>query len=87
MRKSPQHLNPGFGVTKQWKSDNVKSLVYIISDECYDINVDTDNIISPLSEQDGEYCMDAPSTFHMGESYAIKYHIHDPDTPTYMEAL
>ena len=31
--------------------------------------------------------MDAPSTFHMGESYAIKYHIHDPDTPTYMEAL
>ena len=27
------------------------------------------------------------STFHMRESYALKTQIHDPDTPTYMEAL
>ena len=25
--------------------------------------------------------------FHMRESYALKTQIHDPDTPTYMEAL
>ena len=31
--------------------------------------------------------MDTPSTFHMGASYAIKTQSHDPDTPTYMEAL
>ena len=31
--------------------------------------------------------MDTPSTFHMRESYALKTQIHDPDTPTYMEAL
>ena len=39
----------------------------------YDSNVDTDNIISSLAKWDAEYCMDAPSTLHMGESYAIKY--------------
>ena len=27
------------------------------------------------------------STFHMRESYALKTQSHDPDTPTYMEAL
>ena len=31
--------------------------------------------------------MDTPSTFHMRESYALKTQSHDPDTPTYMEAL
>ena len=31
--------------------------------------------------------MDDPSEFHMRKSYAIKLHIQDPNTPTYMEAL
>ena len=31
--------------------------------------------------------MDTPSTFHMIESYALKTQSHNPDTPTYMEAL
>ena len=31
--------------------------------------------------------MDTPSTFHMRESYALKNQGHDPDIPTYMEAL
>ena len=31
--------------------------------------------------------MDTPSPFHMRESYAFKTQSHDPDTPTYMEAL
>ena len=31
--------------------------------------------------------MYTPSTFHMRESYIIKYQSHYPDTPTYMEAV
>ena len=31
--------------------------------------------------------MDAPSTFHIRESYTLKTQSHDPDNPTYMEAL
>ena len=31
--------------------------------------------------------MDTPSTFHMRESYTLKIQSHDPDTPTYMDAL
>ena len=31
--------------------------------------------------------MYAPSTFHMRESYVLKYQSQDTDTPTYMEAL
>ena len=50
-------------------------------------NVDTDDILSLLAEWDTEDCMDTPSTFYMRESYAIKNQSHDPDTPTYMEAL
>ena len=46
-----------------------------------------DDILSLLAEWDTEYCMDTPSTFYMRETYAIKTQIHDPDTPTYMEAL
>ena len=42
----------------------------------YDSNVDTDDILSLLAEWDAER-----------EYYAIKTHSHDPDTPTYMEAL
>ena len=31
--------------------------------------------------------MDTPSTFHMKTYYVLKTQSHDPDTPTYMEAL
>ena len=50
-------------------------------------NVDMDDILYLMAEWDSEDCMDMPSTFHMRESYALKIQIHDPDTPTYMEAL
>ena len=53
----------------------------------FDINVDTDDILSLLAEWDAEYCMNTPSTFHMRESHALKTQSHDPDTPMYMEAL
>ena len=38
-------------------------------------------------EWDAEYFKDSPSTFHIRESYALNSQSHDPDTPTYMEAL
>ena len=50
-------------------------------------NVDTYDILSLLAEWDAEDFMDTPSTFHMRESYALNNQSHDPDTPTYMEAL
>ena len=31
--------------------------------------------------------MDTPSTFHMREYHVLNTQSHDPDTPTYMEAL
>ena len=48
----------------------------MIQDRDYDSNVDTDDILSLLVEWDSER-----------NSYAIKTQSHDPDTPTYMEAL
>ena len=59
----------------------------MIQDRDFDRNVDTDDILSLLAEWDAEDFMDTPSTFHMRESYALKTQSHDPDTPTYMEAL
>ena len=44
-------------------------------------------ILSLLAEWDAKDCTDIPSMFHMRESYVLKSQIHDPDTPTYMEAL
>ena len=48
----------------------------MIQDRDYDSNVDMDDILSLLAEWEAER-----------EYYAIKTHGHDPDTPTYMEAL
>ena len=59
----------------------------MIQDRDLDRNVYTDDILLLLAEWYAEDCMDTPSTFHMIESYALKNQSHDPDTPTYMEAL
>ena len=59
----------------------------MIQDRYLNINVDTDDILSLLAEWDAEDFMDTPSTFHMRESYVLKTQSHDPDNPTYMEAL
>ena len=59
----------------------------MIQDRDFYSNVDTDDILLLLAEWDAEDCMDTPSTFHMREFYALKTQSHDPDTPTYMEAL
>ena len=59
----------------------------MIQDRDLNNNVDTDDILSLLAEWDAEGCVDTPSTFHMRKSYVFKSQIHDPDTPTYIEAL
>ena len=59
----------------------------MIQDRDLDSNVDTNDILSSLAEWDAEDRMDTPYTFHMRESYVLKTQSHDPDTPTYMEAL
>ena len=87
IRNSPQQYNPGFGAAREWINDDVASIVYMIKDRNIDSNEDTDDILSLLVEQDIEDCMDTPSTFHIIESYALNTQGHDPDTPTYMEAL
>ena len=87
IRNSPQRHNPGFGAAREWKNDAVSSIVYMIQDTDFDSNVDTDDILSLLAEWDAEDFMDTLSTLHMRESYDLKTQIHDPDTPTYMEAL
>ena len=84
---SPHRYNPGFGDAREWKNDDVASIVYMIQDRDLNSNVDTDYILSLLDELNAEDCMNKPSKFHMRESYALKTQSHDPDTPTYMEAL
>ena len=87
IRNSPQRYNPGFRAAREWKNDAVASIVYMIQDRDFDSNVDTHDILYLLAEWNAEDFMDTPSTFHMREYYAIKTQSHDPDTPTYMEAL
>ena len=75
------------GFAREWNNDDVASIVYMIQDRYLNINVHTEDILLLLAEWDAEYCMDTPLTFHMRESYVLKTQSHDPDTPTYMEAL
>ena len=65
IRNFPQRFNPGFGAAREWKNDAVASIVYMIQYRYLNDNVDTDDILSLLSEWDAEECMDTPSTIHM----------------------
>ena len=87
IRNYPQRYKPGYGAAREWKNDSVASIVYMIQDRDININVDTDHILSLLDDWDAEYCMDKSSQFHMREYFALNNQIHDPGTPTYMEAL
>ena len=87
IRNSSQQYNPGFGAAKKCKDEAVASIVYMIQDKYLNSNIDTDDILSLLDKWDAEDYMDTPSTFHIRESYVLNTQIHDPDTPTYMEAL
>ena len=61
----PQWYNSGFGAAREWKNDDVASIFYMIQDRDLNIDVDTDDIISLMSDWDSEDCMYTPSTFHM----------------------
>ena len=87
IRNYPQRYNPIFGAAREWKNNAVASIVNMIQYGYFYSNVDTDYILSLLAEWDAEDCMDTPSMFHTRESYALNTQSHDPDTPTYMEAL
>ena len=50
IRNFPQRFNPGFGDAREWKNNDVVSIVYMIQDRDYDSNVDTDDILSLLAE-------------------------------------
>ena len=43
--KSPQWYNPVCGDTRYWKNGAVESIVYMIQDGYFNINVDTDEIL------------------------------------------
>ena len=62
---SLQRYNPGFGAAREWKNDDVASIVYMTPDRDHNSNVDTDDILSILAEWDAEYCMYTQSTFHI----------------------
>ena len=85
IRKSTQRYEPGFGSAIEWKSESVKIIFYMIQYGDFNIDADTDDILSLLDEWDVEYCMYYLSTFHMREYYVIKYQIHDTDNQMYME--
>ena len=67
IRKYPHWYDPGFGADREWKNDNVASIVYMIQYGYLNRNIYTDDILSLLSEWDAEDFMDTPSTFHMRE--------------------
>ena len=87
IRKYPQRYEPGFRAAREWKSDTVASIVYMIQDGYFKGNIDTYDILLLIAEWDAEYCMYLPSPFHTREYYVIKYKSHNPDTPTYIENL
>ena len=45
IRKHPQRHDPGFGDVREWKNDNVSSIVYMIQYGDLDKNVDMDDIL------------------------------------------
>ena len=63
IRNSPHRYNPGFGAAREWKNDDVASIVYMIQGRDLDSNVDTDYILSLLAQWGAEDCMDTPPTF------------------------
>ena len=59
-RKFPHQYEPWFGADRQWKSDDVESIVYMIKSEDFNRNVDTDDILSIMADWYSEDCMDVP---------------------------
>ena len=60
IKNSPHWYNLIFGAAREWKNNDVASIVYMIQDRDININVDTDDIILLLAEWDARYFMDMP---------------------------
>ena len=58
--KSPQRYDPGFRADREWKSDNLASIVYMIKYEDFNSNVDTNDILSLMDELYSEEYMYDP---------------------------
>ena len=50
IRNSPQRYNPVFGAAREWKNNDVVSIVYMIQDRDLNSNVYTDDILLLLAE-------------------------------------
>ena len=57
IRKSLKQYDPGFWAARQWNSDAVLSILYMIQYVGFNGNVDTDDIVSLLAELYAEYCI------------------------------
>ena len=50
IKKYPQRYDPVFGAVRDWKIDYVSRIVFMIQYGDFNINVDTDEILSLLDE-------------------------------------
>ena len=85
--KYPQRYNPGVGDDREWKNDNVASIVYMIKYGGLNRNIDTNDILSLLDEWYTEYFMNMTSTFHMREYFVIKSQRNNHINLMYLKAL
>ena len=69
IRNFPHRYYPGFCSAREWKNEDVASIVYMIQYRGLNSNVDTDDIRLLLAGWDAEVFMDVPSTFQMKESF------------------
>ena len=64
-RKYPQQFDPGCGFTRDFRNDDVDSLVGMIHYGNYEINTDMDKILYLLGDWDVEDCISSPLALHM----------------------
>ena len=65
IRKYSHQYETVFGSSREWNSDAIASIVYMIQYGYFNKNEDTDDILSLLGDWDKEDYMDLSSMFHM----------------------
>ena len=55
--RPPKRFDLVFGFVREWKSDDVDNLLYMIQDDYYDSSLYKDEILYLLSNWDAEDCM------------------------------
>ena len=86
-RKLPHCFRPGFGFTREWKSDTVVILFYMIQYGVHDRKLDIDQILYLMADWYAEDYMGSLQIFHKGESYSLKYQTQGTNDTKYMNAL